>query len=117
MCFIVPHAWDTVKQMQHILYLEFEALEIRPDLHYITFMNEKILLNLSVLRKFIFLCYTQDYNEKYIFHFTLPHPPLLQREHLFRSCIFTVRDLRFSRWCGEDDDVLLLGFGAMRTCR
>jgi hypothetical protein len=64
-------------------YLEFGALEIYPDLHYITFMNEKSLLSLSVVRKFIFLCYTQDCNEKYIFRLTVPHPPLHIRDWNF----------------------------------
>jgi hypothetical protein len=45
-------------------------------------VNEKSLLSLSVIRKFIFLYYTQDYSEKYIFHFTVPDPPLFQSVHL-----------------------------------
>jgi hypothetical protein len=54
-------------------------------------MIEKNLLSLSVLTKFIFLCYTQD-NEKYIFRFTVPHPPLLYSNNIRRTSITKLLD-------------------------
>jgi hypothetical protein len=76
MCFIVPHAWVTMKQMQPIF---LSSIRSTGNLSWSTlyyFYEGKNLLSLLVLRKFIFLCYTQDYNEKYTFRFTVPHPPL-----------------------------------------
>jgi hypothetical protein len=76
MCFIVPHAWGTVKQMQPIFLSRIRStVNLSCSTLYYFYEWKKSLLSLSVLRKLMFLCYTQDYNKKYIFRLTVPHLP------------------------------------------
>jgi hypothetical protein len=64
----------TVKQMQPIFrFITLGTGNLSWKFH------EKCLFSLSVFRNFIFLCYIQDYNEKNIFRFIVPHPRILIR--------------------------------------